>query len=139
VRRLAALPGVTVTGAVPDVRPFLERAGVAVAPLELARGVQNKALEALAMSTPAIVSTAVSRGIDGAAGDGFLVADGPGDVAAAVLEVLGNADSASELGRRGRILVERRYSWERAVARLETLLAEASAAAGNRRSSVATA
>jgi len=61
VRRLAEQDGITVTGAVPDVRPYLGSARAAVAPLRIARGIQNKVLEALALGKPALVSSAVSR------------------------------------------------------------------------------
>lgn len=61
VRRLAELDGVTVTGAVPDVRPYLASARAAVAPLRIARGIQNKVLEALAIGKPVLASAAVSR------------------------------------------------------------------------------
>ena len=66
VRRLAEMDGITVTGAVPDVRPYVASARAAVAPLRIARGIQNKVLEALALGKPVLVSSAVSRtfGVD---------------------------------------------------------------------------
>src|SRR5690606_14562716 len=64
VRALETLDGVTVTGEVPDVRPWLAAADVIVAPLLLARGVQNKLLEAMAMARPVVASTAAATGID---------------------------------------------------------------------------
>jgi len=63
VQQLAQLPGVRVTGAVPDVRPYLAHARAAVAPLRIARGVQNKVLEALAMAKPVLATTAALEGI----------------------------------------------------------------------------
>src|SRR5690606_27432782 len=64
VRALEKLPGVTVTGEVADVRPWLAAADAAVAPLLLARGVQNKLLEAMAMARPVVASAAAAEGID---------------------------------------------------------------------------
>ena len=63
VQRLAAVPGVEVTGSVPDVRPYLTAASVVVAPLRLARGVQNKVLEALAMGKATVVSPPALAGL----------------------------------------------------------------------------
>jgi glycosyltransferase involved in cell wall biosynthesis len=62
VRRLANRRGVTVTGWVPDARPYLDRAEIFVAPLRMARGIQNKLLEALAMGLPCVASTAARSG-----------------------------------------------------------------------------
>jgi glycosyltransferase involved in cell wall biosynthesis len=63
VQRLAALPGVSVTGTVPDVRPFLWSSRVAFAPLFTARGLHNKVLEALAAGLPTVVTPAVAEGL----------------------------------------------------------------------------
>src|SRR5262245_1850211 len=64
VRRLAGIPGVEVVGTVPDVRPYLRRAAVSIAPLHIARGVQNKVLEALAMGKAVLASPAAAQGLD---------------------------------------------------------------------------
>src|SRR3546814_1547373 len=76
VRALEKLSGVTVTGEVPDVRPWLAAADAVVAPLLLARGVQNKLLEAMAMARPVVASAAAATGIDAEPGEHLLVADG---------------------------------------------------------------
>src|SRR5690606_20476399 len=76
VRALEALSGVIVTGEVPDVRPWLAAADVVVAPLLLARGVQNKLLEAMAMARPVVATAAAATGIDAVPGEHLLVADG---------------------------------------------------------------
>src|SRR3546814_15965024 len=64
VRALETWPGVAVTGEVPDVRPWLAAADAVVAPLLLARGVQNKLLEAMAMARTVVASPAVATGVD---------------------------------------------------------------------------
>jgi len=61
VRKLARIPGITVTGAVPDIRPYIAAASSIVVPLRIARGIQNKVLEPLAMDKPVLVSPAVAR------------------------------------------------------------------------------
>src|SRR3546814_5108712 len=76
VRVLGELPGVVVTGEVPDVRPWLAAADAVVAPLLLARGVQNKLLEAMAMARPVVASSAAATGIDASDGEHLLVAAG---------------------------------------------------------------
>src|SRR3546814_12693806 len=76
VRALEKLSGVTVTGEVPDVRPWLAAADAVVAPLLLARGVQNKLLEAMAMARPVVASAAAATGIDAEPCEHPLVADG---------------------------------------------------------------
>src|SRR3546814_11040439 len=75
VRALETWPGVAVTGEVPDVRPWLAAADAVVAPLLLARGVQNKLLEAMAMARPVVASAAAATGIDAVPGEHLLVAD----------------------------------------------------------------
>ncbi len=80
--------GVTVTGSVPDVRPYLWRAKVAVAPLRVARGVQNKVLEAAAAGLPCVVSPAVRAGLPTQLQDICPVAETPGDFATAITDCL---------------------------------------------------
>jgi sugar transferase (PEP-CTERM/EpsH1 system associated) len=122
VERLARVPGVTVTGFVPDTRVHLRRASVAVAPLRIARGIQNKVLEALAMGLPVVGTSAATQGVEGEPGRDFLVADDAPAFAARVVELLEHPADARALGERGRAFVERRYDWEAVLAPLEPLL-----------------
>jgi sugar transferase (PEP-CTERM/EpsH1 system associated) len=109
VQALAQLPGVVVTGTVPDVRPYIAHAKVAVAPLRIARGIQNKVLEAMAMATPVVVSPQALEGIDAVPGSELVLAqDGPGFVQA-VSSLL--AQQENNMGRAARARVERQYSW----------------------------
>src|SRR5947209_905139 len=101
VRRLAKRRGVTVTGWVPDARPYLDRAEVFVAPLRMTRGVQNKLLEALAMSLPCIVSTAAWRGTVVPAAEGILATDNPQEFARHVIDLLRDSNARVEMARRG--------------------------------------
>jgi len=133
VRALAERPGVMVTGRVPDVRPYLRQAAVAVAPLLIARGVQNKALEAMAMATPVVATNAVLRGVGAREGEGFLVGDTPDTFAGKVVRILRDPTLAVELGRRGRRFVEAHCVWEAHLAGLEAILEEAIVAWRERR------
>ncbi|MBX9796337.1 TIGR03087 family PEP-CTERM/XrtA system glycosyltransferase [Sphingomonas sp.] len=121
VKALAESGAVMVTGEVPDVRPWLAAANVIVAPLKLARGVQNKVLEAMAMARPVVASTAAAEGIDHAGT--IRVAGDVGGFADQVCAVLADADSAQALGRSARQQVISRYSWEARLAALDPILA----------------
>ena len=118
VRTLAG-DHVIVTGEVADVRPWLARADVVVAPLRIARGIQNKVLEAMAMARPVVASTAAAEGIDHA---GTLVtAESEADMAAAVTALLDDPTAAATLGHAARVRVERRYGWAARLAPLDAL------------------
>ncbi|GGI97484.1 glycosyl transferase [Neoroseomonas lacus] len=123
VRALADLPGVRVVGTVPDVRPFLAHAAVAVAPLRIARGIQNKVLEALAMGRPVVASPEAHEGVHALAGQDLLVADGAEAMAAAVAKVL--AGEAPGLGPAGRAAVIAGHDWEGKLSRLDRILLDA--------------
>lgn len=122
VRALAAIPGVIVTGAVPDVRVWLAAADVVVAPLRIARGIQNKVLEAMAMGKPVVASAEAAEGIDARHGEHLIVAQGPDEEARAVLALLADPARAAALGRAARARVEERYDWAETLAPLRTLL-----------------
>jgi sugar transferase (PEP-CTERM/EpsH1 system associated) len=131
VRALATLPGVTVTGAVPEVRPFYARAWIFVAPLRIAPGVQTKVMEAMAAGLPVVTSSAVARGLrDGGVepGDDMLVADGAAPFAAAVARLLERPAERSALAARGRARMREAFSWQRAGEELEAVIDEARAA-----------
>lgn len=118
VLALAKLPGVIVTGEVSDTRIWLAAADVVVAPLKLARGIQNKVLEAMAMARPVVASPAAAEGIDAANGKEFLVAADARQEAEAILSLLGDAEKAKRIGTAARARMVARYSW---AARLSAL------------------
>jgi sugar transferase (PEP-CTERM/EpsH1 system associated) len=122
VRALAALPGVTVTGEVPDVRPWLAAADAVVAPLLLARGVQNKLLEAMAMARPVVASTAAATGIDAAPGEHLLIAGDAAAMAAAVVRIFDDPEAAARMGTAARERMIARYGWDARLAPLAGLL-----------------
>lgn len=112
--------GIVVTGTVPDVRPYLRHAQAVVAPMRIARGVQNKVLEAMSMARPVIVTTKGVEGIAAEDGRDLLVADGTAEIAAAVLEVL--AGNRPRLGQAARRSVRRNYAWAKSCRRLVRLI-----------------
>lgn len=115
---LAAFPGVTVTGEVPDVRPWLAAADVVVAPLLLARGVQNKLLEAMAMARPIVATPAAAEGIDADPGMHLGVADGAQPMAAAIAALLADPSRAAAMGQNARQRMIERYGWDAQLAPL---------------------
>lgn len=122
VRALEKLPGITVTGEVPDVRPWLVAADAVVAPLLLARGVQNKLLEAMAMARPVVASAAAAEGIDATPGAHLLVADDARSMADAVARLFDEPDAALAMGRAARMRMIARYGWNAQLAPLGGLL-----------------
>ena len=126
VRRLAKHGGVTVTGGVPDARPYLDRSQVFVAPLRMARGVQNKLLEALAMGLPCVTSTAAFRGTAIVEGEGIFASDEPGEFARRVIDLLQACTLRAEMARRARAAAEANYRWDAQLSGLDRIIAEVS-------------
>ena len=120
VKALAKHPGVVVSGEVADVRGWLAAAAVVVAPLKLARGIQNKVLEGMAMARPVVASAAAAQGIDHAGT--IRVGATVGEIANAVNELLADPRKAAELGASARRQVQERYSWAARLAPLDDLL-----------------
>jgi sugar transferase (PEP-CTERM/EpsH1 system associated) len=114
---------VTVTGTVPDVRPYLERAAVVVVPLRIGGGTRIKILEAMAMTRPVVATTIGAEGLDVEDGRHLMRADDPADFADRVATLLDAPALQARLGREGRRLVEARYSWA-ASARIFTAACE---------------
>lgn len=123
VRRLAKLTGVTITGWVTDTRPYLDRAEVFVAPLRIARGIQNKLLEALATGLPCVASIAAWRGTGISDGEGIVAADDPRQFAELVIRLLRDGEWRAELSRRARAVAEANYRWEAQLRRLDRVIA----------------
>ena len=131
VQKLAALPGVSVTGLVPDTRTYLDSAEVFVAPLRMARGIQNKLLEAMAMGLPVVTGNAAWRGTVIAQGDGMFVSDDPAEFAALVVRLLTNHEFRRSMAARARDNAEHHYRWDTQMALLDDVLEKA--VAGRRR------
>ncbi len=126
VASLDELPNVEVVGRVEDVRPYVQQAAVSVAPLRVARGVQNKVLEAMAMGKPVVATSQACEGIPAEPGQEILVADEAQDFAKAVLHLLHDEPLRREIGTHARAYVERNHSWEKNLDALHAMLLSAS-------------
>jgi sugar transferase (PEP-CTERM/EpsH1 system associated) len=133
MRELGRLPGVTVTGSVPDVRPYIVGSALMVAPLAIARGTQNKILEAMAMGVPVVTSGVAAGGVDALAGEHLLVADTAADLASAIERVCGDAEERGRLAAAGRARVLSHHAWGSSMKRLDGIIQRALALAQERR------
>jgi sugar transferase (PEP-CTERM/EpsH1 system associated) len=124
VLRLAG-PRILVTGSVPDVRSWLAAADVVAAPLRIARGIQNKVLEAMAMARPVVASPAAFEGIEAEPGRDLLVADGAEAQAQAIADLLGDPERSAAIGRAGRRRMEQVYRWDARLAPLAQIVGTA--------------
>ena len=122
VQALESRDGITVTGFVDDVRDWISRAAVCVAPLRIARGIQNKVLEAMAMARPVVASSQAFEGIEACAGQDLLVADGETQFAEAVLGLLRDPARATRIGCAARARVEASYRWDSNLAPLDEVI-----------------
>ena len=122
VQDLAKIPGISVTGHVPDIRPHLADAALAVAPLRIARGTQNKILQFLAMGIPVLSTTRAAKGVDVEPGKHLLVADEPQHFAQEVVRILQDADLRGRLSLAGRQPLATTHSWPASMEILDRLL-----------------
>lgn len=120
VRNLAAIAGVEVTGAVPDVRPYYANAAVSVAPLRIARGIQNKVLEAMAMAKPTIATPNALDGIFATDGVHLLVAGDEEAFARATIKAL--QGRAGELGQSARANALADHAWSAQFAKIDAII-----------------
>jgi len=119
VRALAGLPGVHVTGRVPDTRPYLAAADVVVAPLRIARGIQNKLLEAMAMARPVVATPEAFQGVRAEPGRDILLATGVGETVQRITEVLDGRHAS--MGAAARRAVEASHQWSETLRPLDRL------------------
>jgi hypothetical protein len=125
IRDLGKLPGVSVTGSVPDVRGYITRAALTVAPLAIARGTQNKILESMAMGVPVVCSVEASGGVDAVGGEHLLVAGNPDEYVSAVSRVLESREERARLAEAGRARVLSHHVWRNSLLRLDGIIEEA--------------
>lgn len=124
LQALTALPGVELAGRVPDVRPWIHFADIVVAPLRVARGVQNKVLEGMAMGRPTVVTPAALEGIAARVDDELLLGEDAARFSNAVCRALDDAALSQHLGKQGRALMERAYRWDSNMAAIERAFTE---------------
>jgi glycosyltransferase involved in cell wall biosynthesis len=125
IRALAANASITVVGDVPDMQRELRAAWVAVAPMRTGSGIKNKILEAWAVGRPVVMSRLAGNGLDPPPMLASLVADGPGRIAARVVDVLTDRERCHALGEAALAHVRERHAWSQVAMRLSLLLAEA--------------
>ncbi len=119
---------VTVTGAVDDIRGWIDAADLVVAPLQIARGIQNKVLEAMAMQKAVVASNAAATGIAADHEKHFYVANDYKQEAAYINQLLGNAPLRKKIGKAARAHVMKHYSWEGQLASLDSIMHNENAA-----------
>jgi glycosyltransferase involved in cell wall biosynthesis len=122
IKALERIEGVTVTGTVPDVRPHVTKSALTVAPLFIARGTQNKILEAMSMGVPVVSSTPASKGVDAIAGEHLEVADSAPDVAEKCLQLMDSPERRRALSEAGLQRVRTHHSWKASMAKLDQIL-----------------
>lgn len=122
VLALGQIEGVTVTGSVPDVRPYVRRSALTITPLRIARGTQNKILESMAMEVPVVSSSIAAAGVDAVPGEHLLVADTPDELCAAISRVLDDPAERTRLAQAGRARVISHHAWPNAMKRLDGIV-----------------
>ncbi len=122
VLALANLAGIEVTGDVPDAGMYVDGFTVNVTPLRIARGLQNKVLEAMAAARPVVLTAAAVVGIPARDGRDYIVADHAESMAAAIVSLLNEPPKANAIGQSARAFVQDRFNWDREMAKLEALL-----------------
>ncbi len=121
---LARPPQIQVTGEVPDVYDWLCRAQVAVAPLRIGAGMQNKIVQAMACELPVVATRIANEGIGAVDGEQILLCDDETSIAETVTSLLRDPERRKALGRAGRAFVEASWTWEALFERQEKVLAE---------------
>lgn len=111
VRSLGSIPGVEVTGQVPEVKPYLAQASVSVAPFLVAAGIQTKVLEAMNHGLPVVASPPIARSLLPPVANCIQTAQQPAEWAAVLIELLQNPDRAAQLGAEARKAVAETYDW----------------------------
>jgi glycosyltransferase involved in cell wall biosynthesis len=124
IQNLAKSSLIHVTGTVPDIRPYLQRATVAVVPLVYGTGVQNKVLESMACGTPVVSTSLAIAALGVQAGRDLLVADRPEEFAKHILTLIESPDLQRSLGMAGRHYVEGNHRWGKIATQLEGIYHE---------------
>lgn len=122
IRDLASIEGVHVTGSVPDVRPYVQAAALTVAPLQIARGTQNKILESMALGTPVVASRQAAKGVDALAGEHLLVADSAQQWISVIDKLLGQPLWRQKLSHAARARILSHHSWDASLRRLDLMI-----------------
>ena len=122
VLALQKISGIEVTGTVPDMRDHLSTATVCVVPLKIARGIQNKVLEAMAMAKPVVATSGAATGTKAVDGKEIVVADDEQGMADEIIALLSDSARQLDIGRKARAYVEREHSWDSHLQRLVEII-----------------
>ena len=122
IRDLGKLPGITVTGSVPDVRPYVRSSVLTLAPLSIARGTQNKILESMALGVPVISSPLAAKGVDAVAGEHLMTASTPAQWTDAVLRLVEEPETRARFAEAARARVLSHHSWPASMRRLDRII-----------------
>jgi glycosyltransferase involved in cell wall biosynthesis len=125
IRRLAANPQIEVTGHLPDLRQAVGTASVAICPVTVKVGIQNKILEAMAMAVPVVASSEGATGLQATAGKELLVGRDAAEIARHIVTLLTDEALRTRIASAGRQYVEREHRWSAAAGVLEDLYREA--------------
>jgi sugar transferase (PEP-CTERM/EpsH1 system associated) len=125
LQSLSQDPRIIVTGTVNDLRPYLQKATIAVAPIVYSAGIQNKVLEALACSTPVIASPQAVSALELIPGQDLCTAEKPDEFANSILALLSDPERRKQLGKAGREYVESHHRWFSIVEKLEQIYEQA--------------
>lgn len=121
IQELGQHPKINVTGYVPDIRPYLAQAAIAVSTVRYGVGIQNKVLEAMAMGTPVVCSAQASSALSIRDGHDLLVGDTPEAIARHIVDLIRSPERRAAVGKAGREYVETHQTWDRAAGLLEDL------------------
>jgi len=124
LKRLGNRSNVVVTGYVPDIRPYFDRAAVFVSAMRCGSGIQVKNLEAMATGVPVVTTPIGALGLEAKPGQDLFVADTPKEFANRVIHLIESRDLRQSIGNAGRQVVEAKYNWPILVQRLESVYSQ---------------
>jgi glycosyltransferase involved in cell wall biosynthesis len=131
ILQLGKKTGVIVTGSVLDVRKYVQKCAVNIAPLNIARGTQNKILESLAMGVPVVSSICAAGGVDAVPGEHFLTAGNHKEFAAQVIRLLSDKKERSRFAEAGRTRMLSHHNWETSMKKLDNIIEDRVKLKGN--------
>ncbi len=124
VQALGEDPAITVTGRVPDLRSYMNRASVAIDPLRIGAGLQNKILEGMAMALPMVVTSVANEGIQAVDQENILIADSAAEFADQTVRLLNDSRQRAQMGIAAREFIVNHWSWEGHFGKLEEMFLE---------------
>ncbi len=121
IKSLAQDPSIRVTGRVPDLREYMNRTQIAIAPIRIGAGLQNKVLEGMSMRMPMVITSVANEGIQAIDGQNVLIADSPEDFTDRIISLLCDTERQSQIGARAREFIVQNWSWEKHFGNLEQM------------------